>query len=314
LAFTVLNVDYIIVGRVLGATALGLYVLAFNISGWPMNVFGAVVRSVSLPGFAHLQRDGASMPDQYTKALGTVATLVLPVCAILGALAVPLVTAVYGDRWSAAAAALTGLCVLGAARILIELTADFLVTLGRTRAVFVAQVPWLIGLIAALLLLVHGHGIAGAGAAQAIIATGLMVPIYLVLLRRAGVSTVGVARAVTPPLLWALLAAGVAAVVARQFANPFVATAAGGLAGLACYLGAHTRELRDAIIALRRERPEGEDPSDGTGDGQPDQPDDRPPARVGDLGDDEQDEVLDEQALLRSMTPGFPTEIVSGPA
>src|SRR6185312_13836021 len=31
LAFTVLNVDYIVVGRVLGAEALGLYVLAFNI-------------------------------------------------------------------------------------------------------------------------------------------------------------------------------------------------------------------------------------------------------------------------------------------
>ena len=36
LAFLVLNVDYIVVGRVLGAEALGLYMLAFNISGWPM--------------------------------------------------------------------------------------------------------------------------------------------------------------------------------------------------------------------------------------------------------------------------------------
>ncbi len=70
LAFSVLNVDYIVVGRVLGATALGLYVLAFNISGWPMNVFGAVVRSVSLPGFAHLQRDGDAMPDALHPALG----------------------------------------------------------------------------------------------------------------------------------------------------------------------------------------------------------------------------------------------------
>ena len=64
IAFSVLNVDYVVVGRVLGATALGLYVLAFNISGWPMNVFGAVVRSISLPGFAHLQRDGEDMPGR----------------------------------------------------------------------------------------------------------------------------------------------------------------------------------------------------------------------------------------------------------
>ncbi len=69
IAFSVLNVDYVVVGRVLGATALGLYVLAFNISGWPMNLFGAVVRSVSLPGFAHLQRDGEDMPGRFAAAL-----------------------------------------------------------------------------------------------------------------------------------------------------------------------------------------------------------------------------------------------------
>ncbi len=58
ISFSILNVDFVIVGRLLGATALGLYVLAFNISGWPMNVFGSVVRSVSLPSFARLRRDG----------------------------------------------------------------------------------------------------------------------------------------------------------------------------------------------------------------------------------------------------------------
>ena len=50
----------------------------------------------------------------YGKALGLVATLILPICAILGALAFPLVNAVYGDEWTATGAALAGLAVLGA--------------------------------------------------------------------------------------------------------------------------------------------------------------------------------------------------------
>ncbi len=133
IAFSVLNVDYVVVGRLLGATALGLYVLAFNISGWPMNVLGTVVRSVSLPGFAHVQRDGADMPDRYLQALKLVATITLPICFILGAVGRPLVVTVYGQRWGLAATALVGLCVLGAGRILLELSGDFLVTLGRTR-------------------------------------------------------------------------------------------------------------------------------------------------------------------------------------
>ncbi len=55
---------------------------------------------------------------------------------------------------------------------------------------FLAQIPWLIGADRRPgRRWCSGHGIAGAGAAQAVVAVGLMVPIYLVLLHRAGVST-----------------------------------------------------------------------------------------------------------------------------
>ena len=39
LVFAMLNVDYVVVGRVLGPVALGLYLLAFNLSSWPVNIF-----------------------------------------------------------------------------------------------------------------------------------------------------------------------------------------------------------------------------------------------------------------------------------
>jgi len=250
LSFSVLNVDYIVVGRVLGATVLGFYVLAFNISGWPMNVLGNVVRSVSLPGFSHLQRDGESMPERFTGALNLVATITLPVCLILGALARPVITTVYGQKWSLAASALVGLSVLGAARILIELAADFLVTLGRTREVFLAQLPWLIGLTGALVIGVQTHGIAGAGAAQAIVAIGLMFPIYGYMLTRAGVDPKGLVKAITPPLLWSLVSAAVAFVVADQLSNSLLAGLAGGACGLIVYLVPHRTELVEAIPVL----------------------------------------------------------------
>jgi len=314
LAFAVLNVDNVVVARVLDPAALGLYVMAFNISGWPMNVFGAVVRSISLPGFAHLQRDGASMPEHYTRSLATVATLTLPICAILGGLAVPVVTAVYGDEWKGAAVALTGLCVLGGARILIELTADFLVTLGRTRAVFLAQVPWLLALVVALALLVRGHGIAGAGLAQAGVAVGLMVPIYLVLLRRAGVSPWGVARAVLPPLLWALLAAGVAWFVAGRFSNPFVATGLGTAAGALCYLAAHIGDARLAFAAVRRDRTrsdDGESEGEGEGEGEGSGEDHHEDEDARNELADRLDEI--DALATTSILPGLPTETVTGP-
>ncbi|HEY5154996.1 MAG TPA: lipopolysaccharide biosynthesis protein [Acidimicrobiales bacterium] len=257
--FSVLNVDFIVVGRVLGATALGFYVLAFNISGWPMNVIGAVVRSVSLPGFAQLRRDGEAMPEHFLSALRVVAGISLPICLILGALARPAILTIYGDKWSAAAAALVGLSVLGATRILLELMADFLVSLGRTRAVFLAQLPWLVGLTIALLIAVRQHGIAGAGVAQAVVAVGLMTPIYLWFLNRAGVRPASVAGSLWSPLLWALLAAAVAGVVAGSFSVPFVGCLVGGTAGLVVYLIPNAATIRGVVAEIRRTRAQGQD-------------------------------------------------------
>ena len=58
-----LNADYVIVGRVLGVTALGFYLLAFNISSWAPGVIGTAIRWVSVPSFARLsEEEGAMAP------------------------------------------------------------------------------------------------------------------------------------------------------------------------------------------------------------------------------------------------------------
>jgi O-antigen/teichoic acid export membrane protein len=257
ITFSVLNVDYIIVGRLLGAVELGLYMLAFNISGWPMNVFGAVVRSVSLPGFAQLRNQGELVPEHFGSALRLVASVTMPICLVLGSLSTPVILAVYGEQWAPAAAALVGLSVLGAARILIELSSDFLISLGRTRAVFVAQLPWLVGLVVSLVVIVPRYGIAGAGAVQAAVAAGVVV-LYVGLLARAGVRPSVTARSLGPVIAWAAVAMIVARLVSERVANPFVAVLAGGFVSLAVYALPFLPRLRRALGSWRAGRHEEE--------------------------------------------------------
>ena len=57
LMVAMLNVDYVITGHILGAVALGLYLQAFNLASWPVNMFSTVVRRVSLAAFARVQDD-----------------------------------------------------------------------------------------------------------------------------------------------------------------------------------------------------------------------------------------------------------------
>jgi O-antigen/teichoic acid export membrane protein len=257
LAFLVLNVDYVVVGRILGAAALGLYMLAFNISGWPINVFGAVIRTVSLPGFSRLRLEGEAMPEHFVRALRLVAGVTLPICLIIGALARPAVIAIYGTRWTPAASALVGLSVLGAGRILVELSGDFLVSLGHTRALLAAQVPWLVALTATLLLAAPRYGIRGVGAAQAFVVVAIVGPVYGVLLRHAGVSIHDTLRALIPAILWALPAAAAARAVSLTIANPFLACAAGGLVGMTIAVAPFARTIvhhGSAVVRLRRAR------------------------------------------------------------
>lgn len=236
LGFSIQNVDYIVVARVLGAGPLGLYTLAFNISGWPQNVISAVVRAVSLPAFARLDQEGKDMPEQLGKALRIVSRLTFPVCLFLAALSQPLVVLVYGPQWAGASKALLWLAIFASLRTIIEVFSDYLVALGRTKAVFLVQLVWLPALIVALVVLVPRYGIAGAGMAHLIISGVVIVPSFLYTMRRAGVRISIVVGALTPTLCWAAATAVLAGAVASQIASPLIACAAGGAVGLTAYL------------------------------------------------------------------------------
>ena len=63
LSWTLLNIDTMVVGSVAGATALGFYVLAFNVSSWPSSVVGTAVKAVAFPAFAQRgRRPAGAMP------------------------------------------------------------------------------------------------------------------------------------------------------------------------------------------------------------------------------------------------------------
>ena len=264
LAFVIQNVDYIVVGKLMGSVYLGLYVLAFNVSGWPQNVFSSVVRSVSVPAFSRLRERGSDMPRDFATALRTVARVTLPGCLILGALAHPLIRTVYGSKWELSFAPLIGLSVMAAARAMIELFSDFLVSLGRTRAVMLFPLVWLPALIVALLVLVHIDGIAGAGIAQAAVSWLVVVPVVVYLVSRCGVRQCIVMRALLPPLGWGVLTAGAAWLVSTRLTSPLLACAAGGSTGLVLYILPHVPALRRALLKERTRRRSATAPVDET--------------------------------------------------
>jgi O-antigen/teichoic acid export membrane protein len=193
--------DQLVVGGVLGASALGYYTLAFNLSSWPRDAFSLPLRNIAPATFARLQHDPEAMRTAFRAVLGLLAAVTLPICLLLAGAAGPLIRFVYGQAWAPAAAALVWLGMFAAFRIAFELAYDYLVVVGVSRSILGLQVLTLAALIPALVEGARHWGIEGVAAAQVVVAVVVVVPIYGMLFRRVGLPARKLVERLWVPLL-----------------------------------------------------------------------------------------------------------------
>lgn len=187
MVFAISYADQLVAGSTLGATALGFYLLAFNLSSWPQQIFSQPLRNVAPATFARLQHEPEAMRSTFRSIVGLLAAVTFPVCLLLAGAAEPLIRFVYGNAWAPASGALVWLGVLAAFRILFELAYDYLVVVGVSRSILSLQFATLAALVPALIVGAHQFGISGVAAAQVVVAACVALPLYLILVRRAGV-------------------------------------------------------------------------------------------------------------------------------
>ena len=202
LVFAILNLDNYVVGRTSGAVALGTYLLAFNLSSWPVTVLSQPVRKVTVPAFTQLLDDTPRLAAAVIDAFGGLLAVTLPVAACIGSSAYPLVRLVYGQQWLGSAPILIWLAALGACRVVLELLYDLMVALGDTRRLFLLQIAWL-GLLAVGLPLGEvAGGLVGVAVAHCLIATVLIIPLHIVVIAsKLKLPVLGLFRALVQPLL-----------------------------------------------------------------------------------------------------------------
>ncbi|WP_457947286.1 lipopolysaccharide biosynthesis protein [Pseudarthrobacter sp. alpha12b] len=249
--FATLNLDYVIVGRQLGPTELGVYLLAFSLANLPSSLITAIIRTVAVPTFGRLHKAGLldqAAPD----VLGLAAFLAMPISALLAGLAGPLVQVLYGPTWQGAAAAMVGLGIFGAGRIVSEILADLCVGGGRTAGLFWVQMLWLACLFPALLAGVSSAGVSGAGMAHAVVIWLAVLPVYFFLVGR--VIKTSVRRMLAPSLIPLGAATGAGTVgwlISNWIGPPFLALSCGCFAGIALYLALTIRSAKRTYSRLR---------------------------------------------------------------
>ena len=232
-----LNVDFILVGRIVGATALGFYLLAFNISGWAPGVIGTAIRWVSVPSFSRLSEEDGALSPAVQRSITLLVTGVLPIGFLTAVLAPALIELLYGTEWAPSAPVLRFLIVLGITRMVTQLALDILAGAGATRAALWLNLGWVAPLVPALVIGTRVDGIRGTAVAHALVATLVALPLGLVALRHVGVDLRPIAVTLVRPLIAAAVGAACCAIVAHlTTGSELVQLAAAGSVGLLIYV------------------------------------------------------------------------------
>jgi O-antigen/teichoic acid export membrane protein len=91
--------DNIVVGRWLGAVALGYYSRAYQLMAVPTSLLGDILDKVLFPTMARVQDDTRRLGQAYVQGTALLALITLPVGVVAALLAPDLIMVVFGSRW-----------------------------------------------------------------------------------------------------------------------------------------------------------------------------------------------------------------------
>jgi PST family polysaccharide transporter len=255
-----LNADKVIVGRVLGATALGLYALGQRVLMYPVRSVTQMLQQVLLPTFARMAENSA-ISRGYLRASSGIAMLTFPSMTGITLLAGPLVTTVFGPRWNDAIPVIAILAPMGLLHSLHFTVGAIYAAKGAGRLLLI----W--GMVSGLLTLL-GYvaglpwGIVGVAVGYAIVVVLLTYPTFAIPFRLIDLKVIELWKAVWPyTWMTAIMAVAVGAIrVAlelRDASDPAVLLGCGSLGTVVYLLLLWWRRppaLADLRLVLRRAR------------------------------------------------------------
>ena len=124
------NVDYALIGRLIGPVMLGTYVLAFNAASWSSTLLVGMLNTVSMPAFSRVKHDAARLRGAMADGVRVVMLIAAPMCTLVMVLSRPIVLTLYGGRWAAAAAVLSILACYGLISVVGVLFSNMLAATG----------------------------------------------------------------------------------------------------------------------------------------------------------------------------------------
>lgn len=139
-----LNLDNMIIGRLLGMEALGIYYFARNAGlGFSLTLINAI-NSALYPNLCEVKDDAIELKKRFTRNLKQIAMIAVPLIGLQAGLAFIYVPIVFGPQWETAIPILTLLCLSALPRPLAESASALTLATGRINIDFIWNVVFTI--------------------------------------------------------------------------------------------------------------------------------------------------------------------------
>jgi len=125
--------DDILVGRVLSATALGFYQMAYRLSNLPATEITHVISQVTFPTYSKLQTNSETLRTAYTRVLQLTSLLSFPIAVGIIVVAQDFTLAFLGERWTPMIPAMQVLSIYGLLRSVGATIGPILRAIGKPR-------------------------------------------------------------------------------------------------------------------------------------------------------------------------------------
>jgi O-antigen/teichoic acid export membrane protein len=199
------NVDKLLVGRLWGAAALGIYGRAYQLINIPTDNLNSAVGGVALSALSRLQNEPSRFRNYFLKSYSLVLAVTLPVTIACGLLAHDMIAVVLGPKWKEAAPIFRLMAPTILAFAMINPVGWLLISTGRVwRSLMMALViaPVVIaGYVAGL-----PFGASGVALGYSVAMVLLIVPMLLWAIHGTPISFPDVVRAIRPPFVSAITA------------------------------------------------------------------------------------------------------------
>lgn len=247
LEWAVRSFDRLVVAALFGTAAAGFYVQAAQLVTLPTEQVNGPLRRVAVPALGRLVDDPERFRATHRTVLQLSCIVLWPVLAVLAVLATPIVTTLFGTGWEATAPVFRAMVPMGMATVVTGVTtfaalAHGLATRQTVWECAVARPATVLGFVIG-----SAWGTVGVAAGVSVATVAMVLPGFLVVVTRAGLSVRDLLVPLVEPALTAVVCSLAAWLVAAQLDVGALQTssAAGGTAAVLWLL---------AVFALPRTR------------------------------------------------------------